>query len=291
MKTRLRIILRDVRSEVEASKISRPISELKDMIKDAAPVRSLSGALRHDFGVMAEVKVKSPSAGFMRPENVRDTTTCYEKSPLVRAVSVLTNGHFGMSIERLAQAKKEFSKPILRKDFIIDEYQIYESRAYGADAILLMGNVLNKSKLQKFWQLAQELGLEVLFESHTRAEIKNIPVGASIYGINCRLMDSSGDAGAPIWEPLLRMLSADTDPSRFNMIRFLPVDAIKVAESGISSSTVKNVKDRGYNAALIGTSLLTAPEGLQAAIGKFEAALAPTGDGKADARTLEHAVA
>jgi indole-3-glycerol phosphate synthase len=291
MKTRLRIILRDVRNDVDELKISHPVAELKAMIKNGPPLRGFADALRRDFGLIAEIKAKSPSAGSMRSENVRDTKICYEQSPLVRAISVLTNKHFGMSIERLAQAKKDFSKPILRKDFIIDEYQIYEARAYGADAILLMGNILNKIKLQRFWRLAQELGLEVLFESHTRAEIKNIPVGAFICGINCRLMDSSEDAGAPIWSPLLRLFSTDTDPSRFNMIKFLPPESVKVAESGISSSTVRNVKDRGYNSALIGTALLTAPEGLQAALGKFENAVVRTADRKTDAKILEHAVA
>jgi indole-3-glycerol phosphate synthase len=275
MKTRLKIILREIREDVAKLKVSRPVSELKAMIKDAPPLRRFTEALRHDFALIAEIKKKSPSAGSMRSENIRDTKICYEASELVKTISVLTNKHFGMSIDNLRQAKDDFSKPILRKDFIVDEYQIYEAKAFGADAILLMGNVLTKDKLQKFWRLAQEIELEVLFESHTKSEIKNIPSGATLCGINCRLMDSSEDVEDASWisPKLFRMFQTDVDTERFNMITALPPNAVKIAESGLNPKSIKNVKDRGYNAALIGTALLTDSSGLQSALNKFEEAL------------------
>jgi indole-3-glycerol phosphate synthase len=275
MKTRLKIILREIREDVAKLKLSRPISELKAMIRDVEPCRDFTGALRPEFGLIAEIKNKSPSAGSMRPENVRDTNHCYEHCDLVKTISVLTNKHFGMSIENLRQAKRDFSKPILRKDFIIDEYQIYEAKAFGADAILFMGNVLTKDKLQKFWRLAQELNLEVLFESHTRGEIKNIPSGARLCGINCRLMDSSEEVENASWisPKLFRMFHTDVDMERFSMITGLPPTSVKVAESGLSPKTIKSVKDRGFNAALIGTSLLTDSSGLPSALDKFDQAL------------------
>jgi indole-3-glycerol phosphate synthase len=292
MKTRLKIILKDVRAEIEEDKRTRPVEELKAMIMDAAPVRSFSAALRQSFGLIAEIKLKSPSAGPMRSENVRDTVNCYQESEIVHAVSVLTNKHFGMSIESLARAKKDFSKPILRKDFILDEYQIYQARAFGADAVLLMGNIgVPKKQLHRLWQVATSLGLDVLFESHTPTEIKNIPSGATIYGINCRLMDSIEETSST-WIPqkLFRMFNTDTDVSRFNMIRNLPPEAVKVAESGIYPNTVRGVKDRGYDAALVGTALLTATDGLQSALNKFEEALALDA-AKTDGRWLTHATA
>jgi indole-3-glycerol phosphate synthase len=171
MNAKLRPIIEAVKAEITASKQARPVKELKARIRDLSPLSGrFSEALKGKFGLIAEIKEKSPSAGLMKPENVKDAYTCYEKSSLVRAVSVLTNKvHFGMSIDRLQDARNRFSKPILRKDFIVDEYQIYEARAYGADAILLMGNVLDSGKLFNFWQTAKGLGLEVLFEAHTAA--------------------------------------------------------------------------------------------------------------------------
>jgi len=289
MKTRLKIILRDTKEDVAKLKISRPLRELEAMIKDLAPLRKFTDALRGNFGLIAEIKKKSPSAGSMRSENVRDTKSCYETSDLVKTVSILTNKHFGMSIEDLKQAKRDFSKPILRKDFIIDEYQIYEAKAFGADAILLMGNVLTKDKLQKFWRLAQELGLEVLFESHTRGEIKNIPSGATLCGINCRLMDSSEDVEDASWisPKLFRLFHTDVDTERFNMITALPPTAVKVAESGLTPKTIKNVKERRYNAALIGTALLTHSSGLQGALDKFDEALSYATSPKGEARAWQ----
>jgi indole-3-glycerol phosphate synthase len=291
MKTRLKVILREAKTEIELEKRSTPVEELRAMIKDTAPIRSFSDALKQGFGLIAEIKHKSPSAGLMSTKNVKDVIRCYEQSEIVHAISVLTNKHFGMSIDSLATAKKNFSKPILRKDFIFDEYQLYQARAFGADAVLLMGNIgVPKKQLHRLWQVAKELELEVLFESHTRAEIKNIPVDAKIYGINCRLMDSVEDEVESSWARLFNMGQTDTDVSRFNMIRDLPPHAIKVAESGITPDTVKNVKDRGYDAALVGTALLTGAGGLQSTLRKFELAIAcetPSAEG----RWLEHATA
>ena len=96
----------------------------------------------------------------------------YEESGSVRALSVLTNSrHFGGRIERLRTIRNQVSKPVLRKDFIIGEYQIREARAFGADAILLMASVLDAARLKGFYELALELGMEALFEVHDEAEV------------------------------------------------------------------------------------------------------------------------
>ena len=118
--------------------------------------------------MIAEIKRRSPSVGPMREENVDAAAATYAASSHVRAVSILTNRtHFGMGVEDLARLRAALPQPVLRKDFFIDDYQILEARAHGADAILLMANVLDATQLRDFHQLALELGMEALFEIHT----------------------------------------------------------------------------------------------------------------------------
>ena len=154
-------ILADVQEEVGESKRLRSLSDLRAMIADAPPVRSLPEALNNKFGLIAEVKAASPSVGAMRAENVAEAPDAYEESLIVRALSVLTNKrHFGGSMERMQEIRDRVSKPVLRKDFIVDEYQIREARAFGSDAILLMASVLDAARLKGFYELALELGME-----------------------------------------------------------------------------------------------------------------------------------
>src|ERR1044071_7353523 len=124
-------ILADVRRELAEAQSHTPLSELRRGLADAPPPRSFTTALRAEFGLIAEIKERSPSHGPMRRENIDGATAAYEQSGLVRAISVLTNAtHFGMSMERLRQVKIATTKPVLRKDFIFDEYQVYEARAF-----------------------------------------------------------------------------------------------------------------------------------------------------------------
>src|SRR6478672_9874651 len=135
--------------ELAAAKRVCDLARLKQMLRDAPPVRSFSGALRTGFGLIAEIKRKSPSGGDMRRENVEAAPAAYGASNAVKAVSVLTNTvDFGMSIEELQRVREVVKKPVLRKDFIFDDYQVYEARAFGADALLLMVNVLDRAKLK-----------------------------------------------------------------------------------------------------------------------------------------------
>ena len=168
MKTFLDEILADVRTELDATKARHPLAEIRRMIPDAPPVRPLPAALAERFCLIGEIKVRSPSVGPMRSENVAQAATAYQESPVVAAISVLTNNmHFGMSIEQLASTRSCGSKPVLRKDFIIEEYQMREARAFGADAVLLMANVLDPARLSGFYDLARELDMEALFEVHS----------------------------------------------------------------------------------------------------------------------------
>jgi len=270
-------ILVDVRQELAAAQRQRPVAELSRMIADAPPVRALSRALRAGFGLIAEIKERSPSQGAMRRENVVAAPAAYEASPIVRAISVLTNAsHFGMSMERLQTVRGQSTKPVLRKDFIFDEYQVLEARAFGADAILLMANLLDADEMKRLYAACRELGMEALFECHDREQIGQVPPGAVIYGINSRTfaVGSGQYAAARAARDTGTTVDATTDLSRFDTGKYLPPNAVKVAESGIHSHTIAAVRDQqGYHAALVGTSLLVAKEGVVGALNAFERAL------------------
>lgn len=272
-------ILHAVSRETDAARVLRSQNELERMIKDAPPVRSFREALSGDFGLIAEIKQKSPSLGPVRPENFSDAIDAYQESSIVRAISVLTNhSHFGMGIRELWRVKSETTKPVLRKDFITTEYQVFEARAFGADAILLMANILPPHRLRRLGQVAKSIGLDVLYESHTVAEIRDVSSipNARICGINCRKLDSK----APVWRYFLsrllkrivavRDLSIKDKPLEY--VKYLPANSIKVAESGVTPEKVPLVEKLGFNAALVGNSLLTAPCGIQKVLMRFEEA-------------------
>jgi indole-3-glycerol phosphate synthase len=272
--TILERILADVQEEVAEAKYLRSQADLRGMIADAPPVRSLPAALEKGFGLIAEIKACSPSVGAMRAENVAQAPFAYEESPSVRALSVLTNGrHFGGSIERLKEIHGQVSKPVLRKDFIIGEYQIREARAFGADAILLMASVLDAARLKGFHELALELGMEALFEVHDEEEVGALPNNARIVGINSRRfkapVESSGFVGATGSSEKDFSIRLNT----FELVDRLPEGTIRVAESGLDAGNIASVTDR-FHAALVGTSLLRDPAGIRAGLAAFEEAIA-----------------
>jgi indole-3-glycerol phosphate synthase len=263
-------ILADVAHELSSTKARRPLGEVRAMLADTQPPRDFHAALASSFGLIAEIKERSPSVGPMRAENVTDAPTAYEESPLVRAISILTNArHFGMGIERLAALRASVTKPVLRKDFLIDEYQVREARAFGADAILLMANVLDAPRLSGFHDLARELGMDVLFEVHTAEEIATLPAGARIVGINSRKFKSTtGFVGATGSSSKDFTLTFEA----FDLVDQLPAEALHVAESGISPENLALARDR-FDAVLVGTSLLRDERGIRACLEEFEEAL------------------
>lgn len=271
MKTFLDEILEDVAHELGTTKAKRPAAEIRSMLTDAPPPRAFQEILRrHPFSLIAEIKEKSPSVGPMRPENVADAADAYEASTIVSAVSILTNAmHFGMNIQRMADIRSGISKPVLRKDFMIEEYQIREARAFGADAILLMANVLDTARLSGFHDLAKELGMGVLFEVHTTEEIEMLPPSAQIIGINSRKFKSSegfvGSNGASATDFSL-------DFSAFELAERLPSSALRVAESGLSPQSIADVRLH-FQAGLVGTSLLRDERGIGRCLEEFEEAI------------------
>jgi indole-3-glycerol phosphate synthase len=277
VKTILDEILDDVRASVADAKSATPLSALRSRLSTAPPPRDFAAALAQPgFGLIAEIKRRSPSVGPMRNENIRDAAQTYAASPAVRAVSVLTNRtHFGQGIEDFAALRASVPQPVLRKDFFIDEYQILEARAHGADAILLMANVLDAAQLRDFHALARSLGMEALFEIHTRDEIDLLPASAKVVGINSRKFKSNsgfvGTAG-----------SSDTDFSlefsAFDLVDSLPPACLRIAESGLTPETLPSVASQ-FHAALVGTSLLRDPRGIAACLSHFERAIASTRPG------------
>lgn len=270
MKTVLDTILEDVREALSGDKLRRPLADIRRMGEDAPPPRDFFGVLTGSFGLIAEIKERSPSVGPMRAENVREAVSAYSESPIVRAVSVLTNErHFGMNVGRLAAIRKCVPQPVLRKDFFIEEYQIREARAFGADAVLLMANVLDASRLAGFYDLTRELGMEALFEVHGSEEISRLPAGARVVGINSRKFQATeGFVGAD--GSSAKDFSLDL--GAFGLVDKLPEAARKVAESGLSPSMVDTVREK-FHAALVGTSLLRDPRGIRTCLEEFEQAV------------------
>ena len=270
--------MQKTRERTERAKSERPLAELRARIQDAPELISFADAISNGLCLIGEIKQASPSMGNMKPENVERAADVYKGSRLVKAISVLTHPDFGpeMNLARLQRVKIETKKPVLRKDFITDEYEIYEARAHGADAILLMANLLGKGELARLHQAACELKMEVLFETHSAEEIAKAPEGTRIYGINCRSFESAGKTFALSrllgrWFGSRRDLTIDY--SRFDYIRELPGRVLKVAESGINPDRVKDVRDAGFNAILVGTSLLIGPTPIDEVLNQFERAI------------------
>jgi len=245
-KVTLRDILRDKRQEIKRRKIKESIPLLKKKIKSLPPVRDFSvGA---ELTAIAEIKKKSPSAGIITRLAPTTIAREYEASNHCCAISVLTDKkYFGGDIKLLKKVKDVTTRPVLRKDFIIDEYQIYESRAYGADAILLISSILSQKKLKRLFDMAKRLGLACLIESHCREDLAKVPAQAEIYGINNRNLASG--------------FSTNLEVSK-KLIRYIPAGKIIVVESGVESAAditfIKSLKR--VNAVLIGTSILRKPQ-------------------------------
>lgn len=269
-------ILPDVRRELDEARAAVSLEEIRRRAGEARPPRDFAGALTAEgFGLIAEWKQRSPSMGEMRAGNVLAAPAAYEKSPIVRAVSVLTNRtHFGGTIDDLARISSASTKPVLRKDFVLDPYQIYAARAAGADAVLLMANVLSSDDMARLHEVVLSLGMEALFEVHEAGEIDALPATARVVGINSRKFKSRQGfvaAGDKAEEDFT------LDFAAFELAESLPAGCVRVAESGVTPQTVAPLA-RHFDAALVGTSLLRDPRGVEASLDDFARALAAAGD-------------
>ena len=234
------------RDEVKQRKLSVPLSSLEERIAQRKAPLDLAVALDGDHTrLIAEVKRASPSRGLLCPDfNPVKLAREYAQGGAA-AISVLTEvNYFGGSLDHLASIREEISLPLLRKDFIFDPYQIYESRAYGADALLLIVAMLSQGQLEELLSLSHSLGLKCLVEVHHEAEVDRALLSkAKIIGINNRDLIT---------------LAVDINTTR-RLRPLLPQEQIVVSESGISSRhAIEKLKEWGVNAVLIGEALVTA---------------------------------
>ena len=236
------------KEEVARLRRIRPLQELKHAIPDLPFPRNFSEAISgRQCAIIAEIKRRSPSKGTLREDfDPARIALIYEESGAA-AISVLTDmAFFGGDEAHIADIKVCVALPLLRKDFIIDHYQIYESRYLQADAMLLIAGILEKEQLREYSGLAQSLGLSVLCEVHTGGELdKALASDARIIGINNRNLTT---------------FSVDLNTS-ISLSVSVPADRIIVSESGIRSrSDIETLTNAGIHAFLIGETLMTSDD-------------------------------
>ena len=237
-------IVLDKRKEVALKKTLIPIRQLEQSVLFERKGKSLATALRNsDTGIIAEHKRRSPSKSTINQNtNVGQVAISYEKAG-VCGMSVLTDiKYFGGSIEDLLLARASATLPILRKEFIVDAYQIIESKANGADVILLIAAILSTEEIKAFSELAKTLHLDVLLEVHNETELqKSIMPSIDMLGVNNRN---------------LKTFDVSLTTSKL-LSELIPSDFVKVSESGISSvEAIKELKQYGYQGFLIGENFM-----------------------------------
>ena len=237
-------IVNDKRIEVNLRKQLIPIKQLEQSILFERETVSLTEKLKNSTtGIIAEHKRRSPSKQVINHDlNVFDVAKGYEDAG-VCGMSVLTDGkYFGGSLDDLLTARASCNLPLLRKEFIIDTYQIIEAKAYGADVILLIAAILTKEEIKTFSELAKSLNLDVLLEVHNEAELhKSIMPSLDMLGVNNRNLKTFE-------------VSLETSKQLSDLI---PNDFIKVSESGISSiQAIKTLQPYGYKGFLIGENFM-----------------------------------
>ena len=221
-----------------------PISQLENSVLFERGTISLAKKLRNsDSGIIAEHKRRSPSKSIINNNlNVQDVAKGYEEAG-VCGMSVLTDGkYFGGSLDDLLIARASANFPLLRKEFIIDEYQLIEAKAHGADVILLIAAVLSRDEIKSFSETAKSLGLDVLLEVHNQEELeKSIMPSLDMLGVNNRNLKTFE-------------VSLETSKS---LAKQIPDDFVKVSESGISNvEAIKELKPYGYQGFLIGENFM-----------------------------------
>jgi indole-3-glycerol phosphate synthase len=234
----------DKRKEVELRKSLIPVSQLEQSVLFERQTVSLANNLRNSTsGIIAEHKRRSPSKSVINNNlNVQDVAKGYEDAG-VCGMSVLTDGkYFGGSLDDLLTARASCNLPLLRKEFIIDEYQMLEAKAYGADVILLIAAILTRNEIKQFSEFAQRLHLDVLLEVHNEEELqKSIMPSLDMLGVNNRN---------------LKTFEVSLDISK-SLSSQIPDEFVKVSESGISNiEAIKELQPFGYQGFLIGENFM-----------------------------------
>ncbi len=237
-------ITADKRKEVALRKSLIPTNQLEQSVLFERETVSLANNLRNSTtGIIAEHKRRSPSKSEINQNlNVQDVAKGYENAG-VCGMSVLTDGkYFGGSLDDLLTARASCNLPLLRKEFIIDEYQLLEAKAYGADVILLIAAILTRDEIKQFSEFAKRMNLDVLLEVHNEEELhKSIMPSLDMLGVNNRN---------------LKTFEVSLDTSK-TLSQLIPNDFIKVSESGISNiEAIKELQPYGYQGFLIGENFM-----------------------------------
>lgn len=240
-------IIEHKKEELEAAMRTLPLAELKARISDMEGTKSFMKAIKRDKGgpirLIAELKKASPSKGLIREDfNLSEIVSIYD-SKNVSAISVLTEQrYFSGKLDYLNETRKLTEKPLLRKDFIFDDYQIYEARANSADALLLIAAALERPHLCHLYGVARELSLDCLVEVHTFKELDMVlQTGAEIIGTNNRDLTT---------------LEINLETT-FEFLKDIPDDRIVISESGISTrADVEALEATRVDSMLIGTSIM-----------------------------------
>ena len=237
-------IVVDKIKEIDSRKNLIPISQLENSILFERKANSMAEKLRESkSGIIAEHKRRSPSKSIMNQKlNVQDVAKGYQSAGAC-GMSVLTDSkYFGGSLDDLLLSRASCSLPILRKEFVIDEYQIIEAKAFGADAILLIAAILSESEIEQFSKVAKSLNLDVLLEIHNYLELqKSILPNIDMIGVNNRN---------------LKTFEVSLETSKI-LSEQIPNEFVKVSESGISSiSSIKELQPYGYKGFLIGENFM-----------------------------------
>jgi len=253
-------IVSDKRRELASKKSTLPLDYIKASPLMKRKTLSLSKSIISGSGVIAEFKRRSPSKQVINHKSsIIDVVKDYVASE-VSGISVLTDTkYFGGALDDLIQARHHVNIPLLRKEFIVDMYQIYESKAFGADAILLIAAVLKPEEIYSFSQLAHDLKLEVLLEIHNEEELgKSDLTYIDMVGVNNRNLKT--------FEVSLQ--------TSMELSSKIPDDKVKISESGISAiESIKQLKNYGYRGFLIGENFMRTDDPGKAAL-EFIKALA-----------------
>ncbi len=236
-------IVEKKRAQLEVEKKETSLEEMIKKSKEKREIRDFESALsKEGVSVIAEVKKASPSKGIIAEEFDPVRTAKFYEASDFDAISVLTEKEYFLGDDKyIEMVRAVTTKPVLRKDFIIDEYQIYQSKVIGADAILLIARIL-KGKLKSYYDLAKSLGLHVLVEVHGEDEVKEaLESGAKIIGVNNRNLET---------------FHVDLKQTE-KLMKLLPADKIVVSESGIrNSEDIEYLKSIGVSAVLVGETLM-----------------------------------
>ena len=245
----LKEIVSKKKERLKDAKARIPTRELRTKIGNIGKTRDFKTAIKRSpdekIKLIAEIKKASPSKGIIRKDFNHLSIARIYREKAVNAVSVLTEEDFFYgNLKFLSEVRKVLTKPILRKDFIFDEYQIYESRVNEADAILLIAAILDKNQASEYLHLSEELGLSVIFEVHDLKELEMaLLIDSEVIGINNRD---------------LKTLQIDINTT-FDLKKEIPSDKIIISESGIRTrEDVKSLEDAGIDSMLVGTAFIEA---------------------------------